>query len=81
MKEKLLWFAVVLLGAALATSHAQSPSTNVGRFQLYNFETRFRVDTVTGQTWALTFGKTPDGQDSLAWMAVPENAKPGLGPK
>jgi len=78
MKEKLLWFAVVILGAMLATSRAQSPMPNTaGRFQLFMFEREtgrskgpvvFRIDTQTGEVSTYHEGfllpsETPDKKD------------------
>jgi carbamate kinase len=87
MKEKLMLAAVVILGAILAASRAQTPvqthgnGTNVGRYQIYHLDektsvTVLRIDTVTGESWALMPSKMPDGTELLLWAPVPASEKP-----
>ena len=61
MREKLLWFAVTFLGLLVFARGQTSGAPNqVGRYQLVTVAGNekeaaqtFRIDTVTGNTWAL----------------------------
>jgi hypothetical protein len=82
MRTLVLLGVLIVLAGLVLVSRAQSPSTvGVSRYQMYDcaHEGRgaiYRLDTWTGQAWMLTVGKTSEGQSSLAWQEVPENAKP-----
>jgi C4-dicarboxylate-specific signal transduction histidine kinase len=83
MKEKLLWISIVLLGVMLIASNAQSPSSQVGRYQLLGakhdvsgkeqvFEQNdlFRIDTVTGVTSYYYAAVDKDGKVHSEWNAI-----------
>jgi hypothetical protein len=67
MKEKLLWLTVVILGVALAVSHAQSAvakqdtagtyllviGPDAGTGESGPGRGVYRIDTATGKTWVL----------------------------
>jgi len=80
MREKLLWFTVILFGLMLMLmlTQAQTPSrtdTQAGRFQIVTstsetYRDAFRIDTTTGKTWALV------GTGRIGWVPMADYPEP-----
>jgi hypothetical protein len=81
MREKLLLFAIALLGLMVVLAYAQAPTkteSQVGRYQIIAtpFDSTFgvqvfRLDTVNGKVWMQGF-TVENGAKTPRWYVIPE---------